>query len=113
MTFDKLKEKWDSQKRERESRSRQLKLSLIKKGTPLFKKYGIKKAVLFGSVKDERLTENSDIDILVMPLSAGQFWAFRHELEEALDFPVDLYTESDDHEFVEKILERGETVYEV
>ena len=48
-----------------------------------------------------------------MPLKNRQYWDFRHELEEAVDLPIDLYTDSDDPILVEKIISRGETIYEV
>jgi hypothetical protein len=48
-----------------------------------------------------------------MPLASKQYWHFRHELEKTLEFPVDVYTETDDPVFVEKIIERGETIYDV
>ena len=38
---------------------------------------------------------------------------FRHELEEAVDLPIDLYTDLDDPILVENITSRGEIYYEV
>jgi hypothetical protein len=55
----------------------------------------------------------SDIDILVLPLENSQYWDFRHELEEAVDMLIDLYTDLDDRFLVEKIISRGETIYEI
>ena len=60
-----------------------------------------------------RSGEMSDIDILVMPLNNSLYWEFRHDLEDAIDLPIDLYTDLDDPIFVEKIIARGETIYEV
>ena len=68
---------------------------------------------MFGSVADGVCSEMSDIDILVMPLKNTQYWDFRYELEEAVDLPIDLYTDLDDPIMVEKIISRGETLYEV
>jgi predicted nucleotidyltransferase len=55
----------------------------------------------------------SDVDILVDPLSAEQFFTFQCILEEKLNLPVDLHTMNEDRKFVEKILSRGEVIYEV
>ena len=52
--------------------------------------------IVFGSVEDGVCGEMHDIDILVMPLKNSRYWDFRHELEEAVDLPIDLYTDSDD-----------------
>jgi len=37
----------------------------------------------------------------------------RYEIEEALNMSVDLHTMSEDTKFVEKIMARGEVIYEV
>ena len=72
-----------------------------------------KVVLLFGSVLTHRSTPTSDIDLLVVPLSAVDYWKFHHELEQSLGYPVDIYTQEDDPVFVQKILQRGEVVYEV
>jgi predicted nucleotidyltransferase len=54
---------------------------------------------------------NSDIDIYVSQLPAKFYWQFRHELEEAVQLPIDLYTDSDDPVFIKKIISRGEKIY--
>ena len=108
-----MKKKWLLGKLVREKTSERLRSEVISKGMPLFIKFGVKKVVLFGSVVDGRARETSDIDILVMPLSNDQYWQCRHELEQAVNYPVDLYTQDDDQKFVSKILARGEVIYEV
>jgi len=113
MDYAKLKKRWLSDKLERRKISEGLRSELILKGMPLFIKFGIKKVVLFGSVVDKRDGEASDIDILVMPLSNDQYWQCRYELEQVINYPVDLYTQDDDQKFVSKILTRGEIIYEV
>ena len=60
--------------------------------------------VVFGSVADGVCGEMSDLDILVMPLKNSQYWDFRYELEEAVNLPIDLYTDSDDPILVKKII---------
>jgi predicted nucleotidyltransferase len=113
MAYEKLKQKWLNDKQKRINRAAELKTALLTRGEPIFKKYGIRKVVLFGSVADERSGRASDIDILVQPLSADKYWDFRRELEDEINATVDIYTDSDDHVFVKKILSRGETVYEI
>ncbi len=113
MTFEKLKQKWIKDKKKRSATAAELKHLLLTRGEPIFKKYGIRKVVLFGSVADGYCDLTSDIDILVLPLSGNKYWDFRREIEDALDSAVDLYTTGDDPVFVKKILSRGKTVYEV
>jgi len=113
MNYKKLKKRWLSGKLERRKISKGLRSDVISKGMPLFIKFGVKKVVLFGSVVDGRAGEASDIDILVLPLSNDQYWQCRHELEQVINYPVDLYTQDDDQKFVSKVLARGEVIYEV
>lgn len=112
-TYKKLKEKWKRERLAKEKQAKKMKTVLLKKGVPVFKRFGIQKVVLFGSVADNRSGERSDIDLLVIPLSAESFWNCRRELEQELDFPIDLYTQDDDQTFINKILQRGEVIYEV
>jgi hypothetical protein len=51
--------------------------------------------------------------MLAMPVAAEAFWSLRRDLEAALGQRLDLYTQHDDPEFVRKIMERGELIYEV
>ena len=90
-----------------------MKASLTVKGEPVFQKFGIAKVILFGSVADERSRPTSDLDVLVMHLLKEDYWTFRHEIEEAVGHPVDLYTLDDDPALVKKIIERGVVVYEI
>ena len=53
----------------------------------------------------------SDIDLYVCGLAEDQYWNFRHDLEEAVELPIDLYTDGDDPIFIEKIIARGEKIY--
>lgn len=87
-------------------------MKLSQKGVPILKQYGIGKAVLFGSLQRGKCHDRSDIDLLVLPLASQQYWDFCNDLEQALDFRVDVYTQTDDPVFVRKMLNRGETIYE-
>lgn len=85
----------------------------MEKAIPVFQKYYISKVVLFGSSAENRSRPDSDIDLLVSPLSADNYWDFIRELENIVGLPVDVYTDADDELFVKKILERGEVIYEI
>lgn len=64
-----------------------------KKVLPILKKYGVKRAGIFGSVVRGEETEKSDIDILVEiegRVSLLDFAGLKLELEEALGRKVDL-----------------------
>lgn len=113
MRFEKLKKRWALEHKARRARAKVLKRLLLENGGPVFEKFGIRKVILFGSVADGLSHKRSDLDVLVIPLPNQKYWEFRHELEEAVGIPIDLYTENDASCFVEKILSRGETVYEV
>ena len=113
MRYNKLKEKWALETAQRKALSTRLKMKLREKGFPILKRFGIGKAILFGSVLNGGCDDYSDVDLLVVPLPGDQYWVFRHELEQALEFPVDVYTQDDDPGFIKKIGDRGEVIYEV
>ena len=55
--------------------------------TPVFKKYGVERASLFGSIVRGEDTQNSDIDILVLikkPIGIFEFMGLQFALEDAL-----------------------------
>jgi predicted nucleotidyltransferase len=113
MGFEKLKKKWEDDRLKREAEAEERKLILRTRCKMVFKKYRILKAVVFGSVANSRCRPESDIDLYVYPLTSGAFWDFRHDLEEAAGYTIDLYTDSDDDTFIKKILSRGEAIYEI
>ena len=64
-----------------------------KKILPILKKYGVRKASLFGSAARGEATESSDVDILVeigSNVSLLDFVGLKLELEEVLGRDVDL-----------------------
>lgn len=64
---------------------------------PIFKKYGVKRARLFGSVAKGSARPESDVDILIefsRPTDGWTYAGLARELEEALARPVDLVTEN-------------------
>ena len=111
--FEALHKKWKQEERARHTYSGEVKRRLIEDGKEIFKKFNLKKVVLFGSVLENRMCSMSDVDILVDPLAAEQFFTFQCSLEEKINMPVDLHTMNEDSTFVEKILKRGEVIYEV
>jgi predicted nucleotidyltransferase len=111
--FNALHNKWKQMEQDRHTYSKEVRRRLIEEGIDIFKRYKIKKVVLFGSVLENRMGDTSDVDILVDPLSAEDFFSFQCSLEEKLNIPVDLHTMNEDKKFIEKILDRGEVIYEV
>ena len=88
------------------------KRKIVDQFTGIFKKYGVKRAYLFGSIQKQSCLPSSDIDIYVEDLENEKYWKMWHDLEEAGNQPVDLYCQYDDPVFVEKIKQRGELIYE-
>ncbi|MBL0713174.1 MAG: nucleotidyltransferase domain-containing protein [Desulfosarcina sp.] len=113
VSFKYLRQRWIQETSERLARSDAFRRQLLQKGTPIFKKYNIQQVYLFGSVASGCCLKLSDIDLYVSALPNDLYWQFRHELEEAVQLPIDLYTDSDDSRFVQKVVERGEKIYGV
>jgi len=111
MTFEKLKAKWVNDRKTKFVRSENLKQLVRVEGGPIFKKFGVQRVIIFGSVVNGWCDENSDIDLYVEPLASKNYWNLKRELEEVVDFPIDLYTDSDDPIFIGKIISRGEVIY--
>ncbi len=64
-----------------------------RKIVPTLKKYGIKRAGIFGSYVKGKQKKKSDVDILILPpknISLIGFIHIKHELEEKLNKKVDL-----------------------
>ncbi|MEA3277594.1 MAG: nucleotidyltransferase domain-containing protein [Pseudomonadota bacterium] len=111
--FSKLEARWRRQRAERVLRSQGLRTLLMERGVPVLRASGVRRAYLFGSVAAGTAKTHSDIDVLAISVQAADYWRLRRELEAALDHPVDLYTQDDEPEFVRKIMERGDLIYEV
>ena len=112
-SYEKLFKRWSREKEDQKARAAEVKKRLLKNGTPVFKRFNLRMVYLFGSVASGKSRESSDIDLYVSSLPADRYWQFRHELEEAVHLPIDLYTDSDDLKLIKKIIERGEKVYGV
>lgn len=66
---------------------------LKKKSIPILKRYGVRRAAVFGSFARNRTRKSSDIDILVdiqKDISLLDFIGLKLEIEEALGKKVDL-----------------------
>ena len=83
---------------------------------PVFDSFGIRKAVLFGSVAKGTATDNSDLDLLVdSGLRGLNFMGFVEAIREAAGVPVDVFdiTHIDKDSLIEKeIMNTGVTIYE-
>jgi len=69
-------------------------MNIQDKIVPVLKKYGVKKASLFGSYARGDFDQQSDIDLLIeAPQGMGmQFIILKHELEDTLKKKIDLLT---------------------
>jgi len=86
----------------------------------LFKKHKIKDAYLFGSALTENFDEKSDVDFLVSfdgdldPLEKGELlWNLRFSLEDDLNRPIDLITETSlkNPYFIEELNNTKQKIY--
>jgi predicted nucleotidyltransferase len=111
--FAKLEARWRRERAERAERSGELRRRLLERAGPVLRGYGVRQVWLFGSVASGTAQANSDLDLLVVPVTVADFWPLRRDLEAALGHPVDLYTQDDEEQFVRKVRERGELIYEV
>ena len=82
----------------------------------VFKRYGIRKAILFGSYGKGTATQKSDIDLLVeRNLKGLRFVGFTEEVKEAVNKDVDVFDVSHikkNSEIDSEITETGVMIYE-
>ena len=88
------------------------KRALLEGLAPLFRRYGISRAYLFGSTIRGTSKKDSDLDIYVEGLPPEKYWDLWRDLEDWAGESVDLYCQRDDPVFVRKIKEKGELIYE-
>ena len=83
---------------------------------PIAKKYGLKAVYVFGSYARGEAKENSDIDLLIDGGDITSLWglsAFRLDLEDALQKPVDMITLGiEDRDFLDHIRRDEVRLYE-
>lgn len=84
--------------------------------SPIFKKYKVKKAILFGSYVKGTADTRSDIDLVVeTSLKGWDFYGLLGDVSDALRFPVDLIekrTIKKGSDFEKEIKNTGVTIYE-
>ena len=84
--------------------------------TPVFKVYGVKRAVLFGSYGKGQARENSDIDLLVDSKLRGlRFVGLIEDVRSIVDKDVDMFDISyveEDSEIDDEIKKTGVLLYE-
>ncbi len=89
---------------------------LVFKAIPVFKKYGIIRASLFGSTARGDNNEKSDIDLLISPAAGTTLFdmvGIKNELENVLEKPVDLVTYNSLNPLIkDQILKGQEIIYE-
>lgn len=83
--------------------------------TPLFERYNVRYAYLFGSYAKGKATEKSDVDLLIsMPLNGLRFYEFVEVLRESLKKKVDLLDDTqleNNTVLVKEILQDGIKIY--
>jgi len=72
----------------------------------------IERIFIFGSFVNGDFNRYSDIDIYMEGLSAADYYDARRKLEDMLGIDMDLYTDGDQKDFIEKIKRKGVLVYE-
>lgn len=89
---------------------------LIIKTIPVFKKYGVLRASLFGSTIRGDSNKKSDIDLLISPAKGTTLFdmvAIKNDLEAVLEKPVDLLTYNGLNPLLKnQILKQQEIIYE-
>ena len=83
---------------------------------PVFRSYGISRAVLFGSIAKGTATDKSDLDLLVDSKLRGlNFVGFMEAVRQAVGMPVDVFdvTHIEKNSRIEReIRSTGVTIYE-
>ena len=81
---------------------------------PVFKRYNISKAYLFGSYARGEATEKSDIDLMIVPQNYNGIGFTVCRLYEALGYafnkPVDVITEKDAEQVMPATIERDKVI---
>lgn len=72
----------------------------------------IEKVIVFGSFTDGRFNTSSDIDLYIQGLKASQYYEAKRFIEEITGIDIDLYTDTDNADFINKVKSRGKVLYE-
>ena len=114
----KYKEAWEARERERYSHAEKLRKKALREAERavgiLASEYGIKKAIVFGSVLEQgEFLEGSDIDIAVEGLNAGQFFEAYGRLMMELNFHIDLKPFESLKGLIRERVKKGKVLYEI
>lgn len=106
--------KREKEKAEQRKKAAQQALKEVKKKVPALTGDfpEIKKIMLFGSLAEGRFGRSSDIDLYIEGLKPENYYKALHKLEDLLGKEVELYTDTDSKDFIEKIKTRGIVLYE-
>ena len=89
---------------------------LMSKAIPVFQKYGVIRASLFGSTARGDNNNKSDIDLLISPAAGTTLFdmvGIKNDLEAVLEKPVDLLTYNGLNPLLkDQILKQQEIIYE-
>jgi predicted nucleotidyltransferase len=97
---------------------------IIEGARPVFQKYGIRKAILFGSFARGRQTRKSDIDLILVQETDKRYFdrfdGILYDLNQNLrgrDIEVFIYTPKEferisDRRFIRRALAEGQVIYE-
>ena len=72
---------------------------------------GIRSVIVFGSAAGRRMTEESDVDVYIEPVTASQYWGIMSMLHHCFGRDVDVLTQNDDPFLIEEIKRSGEVIY--
>jgi|APSaa5957512622_1039677.scaffolds.fasta_scaffold90347_2 predicted nucleotidyltransferase len=89
-----------------------IKKSLREDGKEIFQKYKIEKVSAFGSVYSSKLQSTAEVAVLAVPLEVDEFWSFRQDMGVVAGCPVDVFSQDDEPDFLLKVQEQGELIYD-
>ena len=111
--LDYLSKREEVQQKEIERYRQQKRQKLLKAIIELSQKYdNLKQVIVFGSFIQEHFKTSSDLDLYLENISPKEYYEIKRFIEDRINMPVDLYTQSSDTGFIKKIKKRGELIYE-
>lgn len=81
---------------------------------PILKQYSISKAAFFGSLVEGKLTQKSDVDILVLPpkgMSLLDFVGLKQDIEDIIGKEVDLVSYNGISPYLKDIILRQQQIF--
>lgn len=83
----------------------------VKKAAALLKEAGCKEVYLFGSIAENKMRENSDIDLAVRGCPPGRYFELLGKLMLELDCPVDLIDLDREDSFTRHLQTEGNLIH--